>query len=194
VGKLVNKINPKGILFTGMVLCAFSTYLMSLFNMQTDFWTFIWPRVLQGIGLGMTFIPLTTMTLSHIPKEAMTEASSLYNLIRNIGGSVGIAFTTTMLARRAQFHQSRLVEHLSPFDQTYLFYHNKIAAFLGSQGLPSNDADGLMYRELVGQSTALAFNDAFLAICFLMVCVLPLVFLMRKPEGQGGPPTTAIEA
>jgi MFS transporter, DHA2 family, multidrug resistance protein len=193
-GKLVNKINPKGILFTGIAVCALSTYMMSLFNMQTDFWTFVWPRVLQGIGMGLTFIPLTTMSLSHIPKEEMTEASSLYNLIRNIGGSVGIAFTTTMLARRAQFHQSRLVEHLSPFDQTYLFYHNKIAAFLGSQGLPSNDADGLMYRELVGQSTALAFNDAFLAICFLMVCVLPLVFLMRKPEGQRGPPTTAIEA
>jgi DHA2 family multidrug resistance protein len=99
-----------------------------------------------------------------------------------------------MLARRAQFHQSRLVEHLTPFDQTYQLYHNKIAAFLGAQGLSPTDADGLMYRELVGQSTALAFNDAFLAICFLMVCVLPLVFLMRKSEAQGQPQTTSIEA
>ena len=144
--------------------------------------------------MGLTFIPLTTMSLSHIPKEEMTEASSLYNLIRNIGGSVGIAFTTTMLARRAQFHQSRLVEHLSPFDQTYFFYHNKITTFLEAQGLPPNGADGLMYRELVGQSTALAFNDAFLTICFLMICVLPLVFLMKKSETQGRPPTISIEA
>ena len=193
-GKLVNKMNPKGLLFAGIALCALSTYQMSLFDMQTDFWTFVWPRVIQGVGMGLTFIPLTTMTLSHIPKEEMTEASSIYNLIRNIGGSVGIAFTTTMLARRAQFHQSRLVEHLTPFDRTYLIYHNKTAAFLGAQGLPPGDADGLIYRQLIGQATGLAFNDAFLTICFLMLCVLPLVFLMQKVESKGGPPSMSIEA
>lgn len=192
-GRMVNRINPKGILFVGIAICSLSTYMMSLFNMQTDFWTFVWPRVLMGIGMGLTFIPLTTMTLSHIPKEEMTEASSLYNLIRNIGGSVGVAFTTTILARRAQFHQTRLVEHLSPFDRTYAFYHSNIAAFLGAQGLQSNSADGLMYHELISQSMALAFNDAFLIICILMLCVLPLVFMMKKPEAQERHQTTAIE-
>ena len=107
---------------------------------------------------------------------------------------MGIAFTTTMLARRAQFHQSRLVEHLTPFDRTYLIYHNKTAAFLGAQGLPPGDADGLIYRQLIGQATGLAFNDAFLTICFLMLCVLPLVFLMQKVESKGGPPSMSIEA
>jgi MFS transporter, DHA2 family, multidrug resistance protein len=192
-GKLVNKMNPKGLLFAGIAVCALSTYMMSLFNLQTDFWTFVWPRVALGVGMGLTFIPLTTMTLSHIPREQMTEASSLYNLVRNIGGSVGVAFTTTMLARRAQFHQSRLVEHLSPFDQTYPFFHHKIEAFLGMQGLPPSGADGLMYRQLIGQSTALAFNDAFLLICLLTICILPLVFLMKKPDAHGAPQQTAIE-
>jgi DHA2 family multidrug resistance protein len=114
----------------------------------------------------------------------MTEASSLYNLLRNLGGSVGIAFVTTVVSRRAQFHQARLVEHLSPFDPAYLFFHDKLSSFLGSHGLPASGADSVMYRELVRQSTALAFNDAFLTICLLMIFILPLVFIMKRPEAH----------
>jgi DHA2 family multidrug resistance protein len=187
-GKLIGKVNPKRLLAVGIAICALSTYMMSQFNLTTDFWTFVWPRAILGIGMGLTFIPLTTMTLSHISRENMTEASSLYNLLRNLGGSVGIAFTTTILSRRAQFHQTRLVEHLSPFDPAYSIYRDKIGAFLGSQGLPTTGADSLMYRELVRQSTTLAFTDAFLTICALILCVLPLVFLMKRAEASSGPP------
>jgi MFS transporter, DHA2 family, multidrug resistance protein len=187
-GKLIGKVNPKRLLTVGIAICALSTYMMSQFNLTTDFWTFVWPRTILGIGMGLTFIPLTTMTLSHISREHMTEASSLYNLLRNLGGSVGIAFTTTILSRRAQFHQTRLVEHLSPFDPAYSIYRDKIGAFLGSQGLPATGADNLMYGELVRQSTTLAFNDAFLTICALILCVLPLVFLMKRAEASSGPP------
>jgi DHA2 family multidrug resistance protein len=187
-GKLIGKVNPKRLLAVGIAICALSTYMMSQFNLTTDFWTFVWPRTILGIGMGLTFIPLTTMTLSHISRENMTEASSLYNLLRNLGGSVGIAFTTTILSRRAQFHQTRLMEHLSPFDPAYSIYRDKIGAFLGSQGLPTTGADSLMYRELVRQSTTLAFTDAFLTICALILCVLPLVFLMKRAEASSGPP------
>ena len=188
-GKLLNRVNPKRFLVVGIMICALSTYLMSRFNLTTDFWTFVWPRSILGLGMGLTFIPLTTMTLSHIPRENMTEATSLYNLLRNLGGSVGIAFTTTILSRRAQFHQTRLVEHLSPFDPAYSLSRNKMADFLGTQGLPASGTDGLIYRELVRQSTTLAFTDAFLTICVLILCVLPLVFVMqRATTPSGGPP------
>jgi DHA2 family multidrug resistance protein len=191
-GKLVSKVNPKRILTVGITICALSTFMMSRFNLTTDFWTFVWPRVVLGLGMGLTFIPLTTMTLSHIPREHMTEASSLYNLLRNMGGSVGIAFTTTMLSRRSQFHQTRLVEHLSPFDRAYTIFHDNIAAILGSKGIPPSGADGLMYRELVRQSATLAFTDAFLMICILILCVLPLVFIMQRDEtAEGAPPADA---
>ncbi len=191
-GKLISKVNPKRILGVGIAICALSTYMMSNFNLTTDFWSFVWPRVTLGLGMGLTFIPLTTMTLSHIPKENMTEASSLYNLLRNLGGSVGIAFTTTILARRAQFHQTRLVEHLSPLDPGYAMAHNRIGSYLGSQGLPPAGADGVLYRELIRQSTTLAFTDAFLIICLLILCVLPLVFIMKRAApAPGGPPVDA---
>jgi MFS transporter, DHA2 family, multidrug resistance protein len=179
-GRLVNKVNPKRILAVGITICAFSTFLMSRFNLTADFWTFVWPRVILGLGMGFTFIPLTTMTLSHIPKEHMTEATSLYNLLRNLGGSVGIAFTTTMLARRVQFHQVRLVEHLSPFDPVYQFSHEALTSFLVSKGISPAGTNGLMNQELIRQSTTLAFNDTFIIICILILCVLPLVFIMKR--------------
>ena len=189
-GKFIGRVNPKRFLIFGMSVCAISTYMMSRFNLTTDFWTFVWPRMTLGFGMGMTFIPLTTLTLSHIPKERMTEATSVYNLLRNLGGSVGIAMTTTILSRRAQFHQTRLVEHLSPLDPGYVIAHEKITGALSLKGLPPAGADDLMYRELIRQSTTLAFTDAFLMICLLIVCVIPLVFIMKwaKAPAAGGPP------
>jgi MFS transporter, DHA2 family, multidrug resistance protein len=189
-GKFIGRVNPKRFLVFGMSVCAISTYMMSRFNLTTDFWTFVWPRMTLGFGMGMTFIPLTTLTLSHIPKERMTEATSVYNLLRNLGGSVGIAMTTTILSRRAQFHQTRLVEHLSSLDPGYVMAHEKITGALSLKGLPPAGADGLMYRELIRQSTTLAFTDAFLVICLLIVCVIPLVFIMKwaKAPAAGGSP------
>jgi MFS transporter, DHA2 family, multidrug resistance protein len=189
VGKFIGRMNPKRFLFVGVTVCALSTWMMSHFTLETDFWTFVWPRVALGFGMGMTFIPLTTLTLSHIPREHMTEATSLYNLLRNLGGSVGIAFTTTMLSRRAQMHQTRLVEHLSPFDPSYQIYRDRIAETLSQKGIPAGGADGLLYRELVRQATTLAFTDTFFMICLLILCMLPLVLLMKRaPAAAGGPP------
>ncbi|RME64031.1 MAG: DHA2 family efflux MFS transporter permease subunit, partial [Nitrospirae bacterium] len=173
-GKLVHKINPKIVLIVGIIICAWSTHLMAQFNLLTDFWGFVWPRVVLGIGMGFLFIPLTTMTVSHIPKERMQDATAMYNLLRNIGGSVGIAFITTVLARRAQFHQFRLVEHLTPFDRTYQFLRAKLDFILGVQ-VPS---DAVIYRELLRQSGMLAFNDAFWLLSVCLFVILPLVFLM----------------
>jgi DHA2 family multidrug resistance protein len=190
-GKMVSKINPKRLLAVGISICALSTYMMSRFTLETDFWTFVWPRVTLGLGMGLTFIPLTTMTLSHIPPQRMTEATSLYNLLRNMGGSVGIAFTTTMLSRRAQFHQVRLVENLTPFDPAYQIAHQRIATMLAEKGLPAGSADGLLYRELIRQATTMAFTDAFLIICVLILCVLPLVFVMKRSEGPSAGPGAA---
>ena len=118
-----------------------------------DFWTLVWPRVVLGIGMGFIFISLTTLTLSHIPRERMTDATSMYNLLRNIGGSVGVAFVTTILARRAQFHQARLVEHLTPFDMPYVIGKEKIADILASKGIPNLNPDTMQNRLLTSSKT-----------------------------------------
>ncbi len=183
VGRLVTRVNPKLILGTGIIICSGTTYAMSLFNLQTDFWTFVWPRVTLGIGMACIFIPTTTLALSHIPKEKMGEATSIYNMIRNMGGSMGIAFAFTVAARRAQFHQARLVEHLTPFNPTYVMAKAKATAFLSARGAGA-PPDGAFYRELLRQSNMLGFNDAFFVVAITLMSVLGLVLIMQKPEPE----------
>ncbi|GBD98280.1 multidrug export protein EmrB [bacterium BMS3Abin07] len=182
-GFFVAKHNPKIILACGIAISALSTYLMSSFNLQADFWTIVWPRIVLGTGMGFLFIPLTTMTLSHMPKKRMTEATAMYNLLRNIGGSVGVAFVTTITARRAQFHQARMAEHLSSFEPAFRTVRGKIAAILQFTGLYHIPPDALIYGELQRQSHMLAFNDAFYLLSVLMIMILPLVLFMKKVNG-----------
>jgi DHA2 family multidrug resistance protein len=187
-GRLITKMNPKSLLAFGIVVSAYSTYLMSQFNLFADFNTIIWPRIVLGIGMGFLFIPLTTLTMSTIRKEEMGNASAIYNLLRNLGGSFGVAFVTTMIARRAQFHQVRLSDHFTPFDINY-----QIAAQGASQALQAKGMDpvtaaqggpGLLYGRMIKQTSMLSFNDAFYLLSVFMVCILPLVLLMRAGKGD----------
>lgn len=191
VGRLVTKVNPKGLLTFGIVAAASSTYLMSQFNLSADFITLSIPRIVLGMGMGFIFIPLTTLTLSTIPREEMGNATSIYNLLRNMGGSFGVAFVTTMIARREQFHHMRLVEHLTPFDTPYRLAAQRGAELLQYKGVAESSSGygglGLIYREFQRQAAMLSFNDTFFTLCIMMSCVLPLVFLLRRAKGSGSP-------
>ena len=190
-GKLVTKVNAKALLCFGIVVNAYATYLMSNFTLNADFATVIWPRVVLGIGMGFFFIPLTTLTMSSISKEDMGNASGIYNLVRNLGGSFGVAFVTTILARRAQYHQAHLVEGLTPYNFSY-----QSAVQQGTQALQSRGLEGAqaqqgslanIYHELLRQASMLSFNDAFHLVCIIMLCVLPLVYLMRAGKASAPP-------
>ena len=179
-GKLVEKKKGRMVLTAGIILSAYSTYLMSKFNLQTDFWTLVWPRIVLGVGMGFLFVPLITLTLSHIPRESMTEATAMNSLLRNIGGSVGTAFVTTVLARRGQLHHLRLIERLTPFDQVYQSSKAHISQLLSSFGLQHISPDALIFGELNKQAGMLAFNDGFLIVSITLIAVLPLLLLMKK--------------
>ncbi len=182
-GRLVTKVNPKGLLAMGLAIGAYATFLMSEFNLYADFNTLIWPRIVLGVGMGFLFIPLTTLTLSTIKKEAMGNATGIYNLLRNLGGSFGVAFVTTMLARREQFHQLRLVEHLTPFDRNYQFaldHSARILQYKGVVPLSRQAGQALIYGDLLRQASMLAFNDVFRMVSIIIICVIPLVLLMRR--------------
>src|SRR3990172_7349156 len=192
VGKLIVKQNPKYLLALGILVCAFSTRQMAGFNLTSDFESLMWPRIYLGIGMGLMFIPLTTLTLSSIPKPQMGNATSIYNLLRNLGGSIGVAFSATMFARRAQVHQSRMVEHLTAIDHGLRAAVAKGQALLPSRGVPQamagNTALGRIYGQVVRQATMMGFNDAFFILSVLMTFVLPLMFLLLMPAPQNGPP------
>ncbi|MBI5195517.1 MAG: DHA2 family efflux MFS transporter permease subunit [Nitrospirae bacterium] len=183
-GRLVTKMNPKILLGFGILVSAYSTHLMSQFTLSADFNTIIWTRIVLGVGMGFLFIPLTTLTMSGVKKEDMGNATAIYNLLRNLGGSFGVAFITTMLARRSQFHQNHLVEHLTPFDVNYQTVLSQIARFLHLRGVEESGSQhaGLsaIYSQLLRQASMLSFNDAFYILSLLMICTLPLLLLIRR--------------
>ena len=183
VGRLINAMNPKLIVAAGVLITAYASFLMSNFNMTADFATIIWPRVVMSVGLGMVFIPLTTLTLSGIPREEMGNATSIFGLLRNLGGSLGVAYAATILTRRSQFHQSRLVEYLTPFDAPYRETARQAAQTLQQQGMDAVTAQqgglGLMYEQLLKQAYMMSFNDVFFIMAVMMLAMIPLVMMMR---------------
>ncbi|MBI5057628.1 MAG: DHA2 family efflux MFS transporter permease subunit [Nitrospirae bacterium] len=183
-GRLVTRMNPKAVLCFGITVAAYSVYLMSNFNLSADFNTVIWPRLVLGVGMGFLFIPLTTLTMSGIKREEMGNAAGIFNLLRNLGGSFGVAFITTMLARRAQFHQNHLVEHLTPFDRSYQITSSQLAQSLQQKGFDpvTSQSAGLssIYGQLTRQASMMSFNDAFHLLSIIMICTLPFIMLMRK--------------
>lgn len=191
-GRLVTKMNQKIILAFGIIVAAYSTYLMSRFNLLADFNTIIWPRVVLGVGMGFLFIPLTTLTMAGIRREDMGNASAIYNLLRNLGGSFGVAFVTTILARREQLHQVNLVSHLTPFDAGLRFASQQTSQILQYRGINPAMADrgslGMIYSRLIREASMIAFNDAFYILSVLMILVLPLVLIMRKPKAAAPVP------
>ncbi|MGE5308550.1 MAG: DHA2 family efflux MFS transporter permease subunit, partial [Deltaproteobacteria bacterium] len=174
VGQLISrKFNPKIILAFGLCMVAFSSYVASQLNLSVDFYQVVMPRVFLGLGMGMVFVPLASMAFSTIPKHEMGNATSVFNLNRNISGSFGVAFMTTLLAQRAQFHQARLTEQLNPYDMRYQIAVRK----LGNPGI---------YGQLMRQSNLNAFMDCFYISAIIMLCVIPLILLLRRPAHMKG--------
>ena len=185
VAQMMRKVNPKIILACGLSMVAFSTYVASRFNLNIDFWMVIMPRVYLGFGMAMVFVPLTSMAFATIKKEEMSNATSIFSLNRNLAGSFGIAFITTILARRAQFHQARFSEQLNPFDPRYQNALRKAGEVLGTQDTTA--AQGVIYQGLAQQSALSAYVDAFYLTSMIMLCVIPLVILLKRPP-RGEPP------
>jgi DHA2 family multidrug resistance protein len=183
-GKLVNRMNPKVVLAAGIVATSYASYRMCLFDLHTDFATVFWARGLQGFTMSFVFIPLLTLTLSGIKKENMANATSVFNSLRTLGGSFGVAFIATMLSRRAQFHQSRLGEHFTSFDQVYSGTAEKLSGFLQGRGMDAfssaKGSSAMIYDHLQKQASMMAFSDIFFLLAFVLIVILPLVFFLVR--------------
>jgi DHA2 family multidrug resistance protein len=200
VGRLTTVIDTRWLVGGGLLINTLAVYLMSLFNTQIDFATATWPRFIQGFGLGMTFVSLTTLTMSRIPQEQMGNATGIFNLMRNLGGSFGIATATTLLARRGQFHQSRLVERLTPLNGPFNEWSGRVGEVLPGAGpewqwWDSPAALAGLYQEVQRQAQMLAFCDDYWFFTVLFLLLTPLVLLMRRlPRHEPAHPKPEVEA
>ncbi len=186
VGKLTQKMDARILLSIGMAVSASSLFSMSGFSLQVDMNTAIMTRNIQAIGISCFFVPLSYLTMAYVSKEGMNNASAIFNLLRNLGGSCGVAFVSTLLARRAQFHQARLAEHLSPFDPAFNLAVQKAKAFLTTQagvlGDATSMAKGAIYLLLQRETAARAFADVFHVQAVLFILLIALTWVIRRPR------------
>jgi len=190
VGVMVRKVQPRWLIVFGVVVSSLGLFRMAHFDLQIDYATAAWSRMTQSAGLAFLFVPISATAFALIPKERTSYATGLFNLARNIGGSSGIATATTILARRAQFHQSVLVAHMTPYDASYREALAGTAATLHSAGSSVADAgvqaQGMLYGTLVRQSSMLAFADAFWVMGALFLLVIPMMFFIKKVKPVAG--------
>jgi DHA2 family multidrug resistance protein len=184
VGRLTTVIDNRILIGMGLVINALAVYLMSLYNLQIDFGTAWWPRFIQGFGLAFVFVPLTTLTMSRISQEKMGNATGIFNLLRNLGGSFGIAVASTLLSRRAQLHQSHLVEHVTPFHLPFNDWLQRAGGLFGADPggnyWQAPQALAGLYQEVQRQAQMLAYCDTYWFFTLVFLALLPLVLLMRR--------------
>ena len=183
VGRLVSKIDGRYLIVFGFCVLAFSTYLFSDINLQISMGSIVFPGIISGFALGFVFVPLTTMAMGTLPNEQMGNASGVFNLMRNTGGSIGIAAVTTMLARGGQIHQAAMVSHLTPYDPMFQQRMQQLTSAMAAQSdsvTGAQQAYGAVYGTLVKQATLMSYIDDFRLLAFLCVLCVPVVFLFKR--------------
>jgi MFS transporter, DHA2 family, multidrug resistance protein len=182
IGRLINKVDVRFLIGTGLTICGLGLWWMSNFYLDASFKVIMLARMAQASGLAFLFIPINTLAFRGIPREQTNNASALVNLARNFGGSIGISFASTLVTRRAQFHQSRLTESLQGLNPNYHDYAAGVGSYFG--GADTAGTTAAIYQGAVQQATLLAYLDDFKVLGLIFLCCLPIL-LFVKP-GKGG--------
>ena len=185
VGRLVGRIDGRYLVIFGFGVMALSTYQLSDINLEISMSSIVWPQVVSGLAIGFVFVPLTLLATGTLTNEQMGNATGIFSLMRNLGGSFGISGVTTMLARSAQVHQAMLLSHLTPYDAAFRQHLHELTSGLRTQLDPvtaTQTAYGMIYEAVVTQSNLLSYLDAFRVLAFLcfLACLAPLLFAKVK--------------
>jgi DHA2 family multidrug resistance protein len=188
VGRL-GSVQPKYLIATGAIIAGFAMVDLLRMTPDADFWFFAWSRIYLGIGLPLIFIPITTASYDGIPPDKTDQASALINLARNFGGSMGVSLTQTVLARREQFHQGRLVEHVGSWNPFYADTLSHVQSYFRAHTFTGNSAGtSLAYiGQLVrSQATILAYIDVFFTLAGIAALMIPLAISLRSVRRKAG--------
>lgn len=188
IGLLIGRVDARKMVAFGLVAGAFTLFWLARLNLNAGYWDIFWPQFFQGLGLSALFVPLTTISMDPIPRERMGNATSLFNLMRNLGGSVGIAVTGTLLARKQQEYINVMGAHVTPFSQAA---HASMEAarrrFIASGSDPftaTQRAYAAVFGAVQRQAAMVSFVDLFRLLGIIFLLLLPLVLLMRRPRGR----------
>jgi DHA2 family multidrug resistance protein len=188
-GLLTGRFDARKLLSIGLTIGGTTLLWLSLLNLQAGYWDIFWPQLLQGVGMSLLFVPLTTVAMDPIPRERMGNATSLFNLMRNIGGSVGIAVTGTMLARSNQSTTALLGANVTadnPAAQAMLAQMKGAFMAAGVDAVTASErAYAAMFGMVQRQAAMVSFVGIFQLLGLLFVALVPLVLLMKRPKAGG---------
>lgn len=190
-GRTLGKGDPRLMVALGYVATAAGIYNLTRLDLNTSFGTVTLWRMLQVVGLPFVFIPISTLNYVGVPANKTNQISSLSNFARNLGGSVGTALLTTFIARTAQVHQAALAANVIPGSVPYNRYINSIKEHLATKGMTSAQATqlavGRAYQDMLRQASMLSYKNAFFVLSCIILCLVPLPFVMRLPEKKAKP-------
>jgi DHA2 family multidrug resistance protein len=182
VGAMMSKVDARKFLAAGLLIASATLFAFARLDLNAGYWDFFWPQFIQGISLSFLFVPLTTITMGSIPRDQMGNATAIFNVLRNIGGGIGIAAVTTLVARYTQVHINILGSHVTPYSPQARAMLDSMTHTLGSYQKGYAGVFGFVQRHAL----ILTYLDVFRLLGFVFLAMVPLVLLMRRPKG-GGP-------
>jgi DHA2 family multidrug resistance protein len=191
VGVLVQKVNLRCLLLFGFTVLAYSCFLFSRLNLQVAMGNIVPSNLLMGFGMGFIFVPLTTLSVSTLRNDQIGNATGIQNLMRNVGGSVGIAWLSTMLVRYSQAHQALMAGHLSYLDPAYQARLGALQKLFASNFSPVDAlhrAQAFLYNILLQQADYWAYVDVFYLVMWICaLCILALGLFQNVKSSRSAP-------
>src|SRR3984885_1683377 len=195
IGYLTAKIDNRYLIAFGFTLFGVASLWFGQLNLSIGQWSFLWAVLISGFGSGCIFVPLSTTTMAFLKNEEIGNASGLYNLLRNIGGSIGISVVNTIVSRHEQVHRNELVASLAPGRITVQESIQGMQAYLSSQGASSTTAlqrsYGLINQALTGQTRLWSYESYFQYMALACFACVPIVFALKKAIAKKGAAPTA---
>jgi DHA2 family multidrug resistance protein len=190
IGILTAKIDNRLLIAAGFLMFAISGLWFGQVNLEISQWSFLWAIILSGFGSGSVFVPLSAVTVAGLKNEEIGNASGLYNLFRNVGGSIGISIVNTIVARHQQLHQNELVHSLTPSSPLFQNQLHALEQYLYTQGYGPVEAMQKAYALIGGELTAQArlwsYVDDFRYMALACFACIPIVFLLKKAVRRPG--------
>lgn len=175
VTPLMARYSSRSVLILASLLCALGTYITVFFSTQMSMWSIIWPSIIQGFGMGLFFVPLSTMALAGIAEKDSAEAAGLFGYGRMVGSSIGISILSTLINRQTQVNWSELNNHINPYNPT-------LSQWLAERNLSLFDptAMGHIVKQIASQANMIAYNDGNLVVACTFLVLIPFIFLLQE--------------
>ena len=197
-GFLYNRVGPRALVATGLAVSAFSFYQFTHLSMDTSAGSIVVPQIWQGVGFGLIFVALSTAALTNLPRARVTAGAGLYNVVRQVFGSVGIALAATQLSTQTSRYHDILASSLTPYSEATRHWLAMARAGFMQSSADSVEAARRALAALDGtvmaQATVMAYNHAFFLVALSFAVAIPLAFLLRSHQGPSPAEAVAVEA